>query len=198
MTDYTELKRLARAAPEGPWFGPEYAPGTSYVFDVDLGTLLEYQSIDSEKDACLRYVAAANPAAVLALIAENERLERKNANQSESIREYQDLVMGGDVSLGMLKADIRVTTGERDQLRAEVAGLKTGYEAYERVNAELKAVNDSLRKERDARHPFKPFHEPAIGFTGCVICGVYTDHGGLPCPKTRATADAALGQGEQS
>lgn len=75
MTDYTELKRLAEAAPEGPWFGPEYAPGTSYVFDVDLGTLLEYQSIDSEKDACLRYVAAANPAAVLALIAENDRLK---------------------------------------------------------------------------------------------------------------------------
>lgn len=75
MTDNTELKRLAEAAPEGPWFGPEYAPGTSYVFDVDLGTLLEYQSIDSEKDACLRYVAAANPAMVLALIAENERLQ---------------------------------------------------------------------------------------------------------------------------
>ncbi|MBI6563286.1 hypothetical protein YA0745_12160 [Pseudomonas synxantha] len=87
---------------------------------------------------------------------------------------------------------------EVEALQALVAGLKTGYEAYERVNAELKAEIESLRKERDARHPFKPFHEPAIGFTGCVICGVYTDHGGLPCPKTRATADAALGQGEQS
>lgn len=94
----------------------------------------------------------ATPAAVLALIDENERLERKNANQSESIREYQDLIMGGDVSLGMLKADIRVTTGERDQLRAEVAGLKTGYEAYERVNTELKAENELARmriKEMD-------------------------------------------------
>lgn len=63
---------------------------------------------------------------------------------------------------------------------------------------QLKSENEALRKERDARHPFKPFHEPAIGFTGCVICGVYTDHGGLPCPKTRATADAATGKGEQS
>lgn len=87
---------------------------------------------------------------------------------------------------------------ERDQLRAEIAGLRTGYEAYERVNAELKAEVDKLRKERDARHPFKPFHEPSIGFTGCVICGVCTDHGGLPCPKMRATADAALGQGGES
>ena len=77
MTDHTELKRLAEAAPEGPWFGPEYAPGTSYVFDVDLGSLLHYESIDTEQDACLRYVAAANPAAVLALIAENERLAKQ-------------------------------------------------------------------------------------------------------------------------
>jgi hypothetical protein len=87
---------------------------------------------------------------------------------------------------------------EVEALKAEVAGLRTGYEAYERVNAELKAEVEKLRKERDARHPFKPFHEPSIGFTGCVICGVYTDHGGLPCPRTRATADAAMGQGEQS
>lgn len=97
----------------------------------------------------------------------------------------------------LLAAGIQVDKEEIARLRAEVAGLRTGYEAYEQVNAELKAENEALRRERDARHPFKPFHEPAIGFTGCVICGVYTDHGGLPCPKTRATADAALGQGEQ-
>lgn len=36
---------------------------------------------------------------------------------------------------------------EREQLRAEVAGLKTGYEAYERVNAELKAENEALRDD---------------------------------------------------
>lgn len=72
--DKSALKALAEAAPEGPWFGPEYAPGTSYVFDVDLGTLLEYQSIDTEKDACLRYVAAANPATILALLAEIDAL----------------------------------------------------------------------------------------------------------------------------
>lgn len=93
------------------------------------------------------------------------------------------------------------TMAERDQLRAEVAGLRTGYEAYEQVSAELKAEVEKLRKELAARHPFKFAQEsPAIGFTGCVICGVYTDHGGLPCPKTRATAiaHAAMGKGERS
>jgi len=34
---------------------------------------------------------------------------------------------------------------EVEMLKAENAGLKTGYEAYERVNAELKAENEALR-----------------------------------------------------
>ncbi|NWD59359.1 hypothetical protein HX878_32135, partial [Pseudomonas veronii] len=125
MTDNTELKRLATAAPEGPWFGPEYAPGTSYVFDADLGTLLHYESIDTEQDACLRYVAAANPAAVLGLIADNERLSRS----VESLIQMERATGNRAIEYA----------GKCDQLRAEVAGLRTGYEAYERVNAELKA-----------------------------------------------------------
>ncbi|MFL1551726.1 hypothetical protein ACI77I_21975 [Pseudomonas sp. D47] len=35
---------------------------------------------------------------------------------------------------------------EVEALQAEVAGLKTGYEAYERVNAELRAECEALRK----------------------------------------------------
>ena len=38
---------------------------------------------------------------------------------------------------------------ERDQLKSENAGLRTGYEAYERVNAELKAENERLRDDLD-------------------------------------------------
>ncbi|MBK3437467.1 hypothetical protein [Pseudomonas sp. MF7448] len=36
---------------------------------------------------------------------------------------------------------------ERDHLKAEVAGLRTGYEAYEQVNAELNAENERLRDD---------------------------------------------------
>lgn len=123
------------------------------------------------------FSAEATPEQVLALIAENDSSRKHWQNESNNV---QALMV------------------EVARLKAENAGLQTGYEAYERVNAQLKAEVEKLRKERDARHPFKPFHEPSIGFTGCVICGVYTDHGGLPCPRTRATADAAMGQGEQS
>lgn len=50
-----------------------------------------------------------------------------------------------------LKKQIEHLEGERDQLRAEVAGLRTGYEAYERVNAELKAECEALRREREGK-----------------------------------------------
>ena len=45
--------------------------------------------------------------------------------------------------------DLYQVIAERDQLRAEVAGLRTGYEAYERVNADLKAENERLERNRD-------------------------------------------------
>ena len=47
---------------------------------------------------------------------------------------------------GYWKAHCVDIQAERDQLRAEVAGLRTGYEAYEQVNAELKAENERLRQ----------------------------------------------------
>lgn len=279
MADHSELKKLAEAAPEGPWFGPEYAPGTSHVFDVDLGTLLAYESIDSEKDACLRYVAAANPAAVLALIAENESLKgphdwlaedliKELVDNAQALQENSDLGESGPFAIVLLAAASRIRRqegsidklkaeneqlaktadcwdrlnvqnkalsdsfrAERDQaeqdykdvvgtielrdieiskLRAEVAGLRTGYEAYEQVNAELKAEVEGLRKRIDDMSPFKgaPFTGPDLK---CLACGGY-HYGlsGLPCPKFRNTAQsdlpetrsgqigAPMGKGEQS
>ncbi len=144
-----------------------------------IGTLSRSRRERAFHEAC-------TPQIVRGLIAENERLNT----------ECKQLILL-EHNGGTVEAATNLLA-ERDKLRAEVASLRTGYEACERVNTELKAEIESLRKERDARHPFKPFHEPSIGYTGCVICGAYTDHGGLRCPKTRATADAGLRQGEQS
>lgn len=63
-------------------------------------------------------------------------------------RDAKDLLGHNDHLVELLEARGRLMLGveiERDQLRAEVAGLKTGYEAYERVNAELKAECEGLR-----------------------------------------------------
>lgn len=70
---------------------------------------------------------------VRALIAENGRL---NAECKQLILLEHN---GGTVEAATN------LLAERDQLRAEVAGLKTSYEAYERVNAELKAEVEKLR-----------------------------------------------------
>lgn len=77
---------------------------------------------------------------ILGLIEEIDRLEHKNANQAESIREYQDLTMGGDVSLGMLKADLRVTAGERDQLKAENEKMRSLLAEVSRTSGDKWAV----------------------------------------------------------
>lgn len=77
----------------------------------------------------LEIQASANPAALLDLIAEN---------RSGSSRLHE-------VSVACANAE-----QERDQLRAEIAGLKTGYEAYERVNAELRAECEALKEKYEA------------------------------------------------
>ncbi|NNA37473.1 hypothetical protein HBO97_23445 [Pseudomonas lundensis] len=149
MTDNTELKRLAEAATPGPWY---QHGGIMQVLSHDCETVCETFEDDGEcPDA--QFIAAANPAAVLALIAENEQLAKtadcwdrlnvQNKALSDSFRaerdqaeqDYKDVV--GTIEL----RDIEIS-----KLRAEVAGLRTGYEAYERVNAELKAEVEGLRK----------------------------------------------------
>ncbi|MGY2256458.1 hypothetical protein [Pseudomonas reactans] len=137
MTDYTELKRLAEA-----------------ISQKDIA-----DPIESKR------VMLVEPAAVLALIAENEELGRylctcrdcggEGALHTGDWHSYGHMeppepVMekcgecDGTGLLGEIQDLYQVIT-ERDQLRVEVAGLRTGYEAYERVNAELKAEVEVFR-----------------------------------------------------
>ncbi|WP_445572104.1 hypothetical protein [Pseudomonas sp. E102] len=56
------------------------------------------------------------------------------------------------IDLGEFVDWVWALKAERDELRAENAGLKTGYQAYEQVNAELKAEVDSLTREADRQY----------------------------------------------
>ena len=153
MTEYTELKRLA-----------------NHAIGLDDSAYIPCQ---------VAFQRAANPHSVLALIAENERLESDHGNlvlRNKVLRERPDLPFD---RIGCHDQVIALQA-ERDQLRAEVAGLKTGYEAYERVNAELKAENEALRKALTD------------------ILDLYdTDEGCRSLPQYMA-GRAALGKGEQS
>lgn len=72
------------------------------------------------------------------------------------------------------KAGMENVAQQRDQLKAENAGLKTGYEAYERVNAELKAEVEGLRATADLQ---KLLPEVSDALEELELHGLHSDQG---------------------
>lgn len=169
MTDNTELKRLAEAAPEGPC--TYWGESANEIFQAS-GHRVLIIAHDQSVPAC-KFIAAANPAVVLALIAENERLAEDEQEAADLCDRLSDLlrntaieVRGPEEPLKRhgfhdLPSRVKTVVAERDRLRAEVAGLRTGYEAYERVNAELKAEVEALRRVTGNR--YAPPRAPLTG-----------------------------------
>ncbi len=97
----------------------------------------------------------ANPHAVLELIAQIERQEIQFKEWQAShhaiycgVAEERDQLKAENEALrGLYQMHKQTETREMRELKAELAGLKTGYEAYERVNAELRAECEALRKD---------------------------------------------------
>ena len=237
MTDYTELRRLAEAAQyENCEFQHELVAATKAFFvgcipEQILALIAENERMSTNclgvKLDVFEIVCAERDQ----LKAENERLSTENSEiESAAITYIEDMQEAQRenarltelFTVGMtLDGNLRVygdwqsvrkaqeILAERDQLRAEIAGLKTGYEAYEQVNAELKAEVEALRRVTGNR--YAPPRAPLTGPSKCLSCGeIHYGMGGLPCPNMRITAQAdlpetrsgqigaALGQGEQS
>ncbi|TWC17111.1 hypothetical protein FBY06_11841 [Pseudomonas sp. SJZ085] len=80
MTDYTELKRLAEAATPGPWYAEndrhEGAINSEYRHIGMVSMFAQVREDIPQNFANQAFIAAANPAAVLALIADNEVLRQ--------------------------------------------------------------------------------------------------------------------------
>lgn len=85
MSKYDELKRLAEAAVGTNWkagnfYGKPFIPAYQVVADTEDGpcVILEgNKNFLQQAEANCAYAAAANPAAILELITENERLAEK-------------------------------------------------------------------------------------------------------------------------
>jgi hypothetical protein len=154
MSQYDELKRLAEAFPADldwdsntePFFnGPsgESLGGGPTGFYCVYGPAFEIDDeqydgptyVESCKADFAKFMVAAREG-VLALISENDQLQ-EHKQYLVDLREAHGLDCW---SAALVKLD---------QLKAEVAGLKTGYQAYEQVNAELKAEVERLRKDAD-------------------------------------------------
>lgn len=95
MADYEELKRLADAATPGPWGwdGSYICPartedGTTYIES--------WRAVaDAHDMENVRFIAAANPATVLALIAEVEQLRAERASMASALMRIVDLSNSG-------------------------------------------------------------------------------------------------------
>lgn len=104
MTDYIELKKLAEKATPGPWWIDSHGmtmmsmstlevvfnhPAQSIaVRNEETGNLSHWRN-----DWDASYIATANPATILALIAENERLRNESADAlavNRTIRQQLD------------------------------------------------------------------------------------------------------------
>lgn len=91
MTDYSELKMLAEKATPGPWWVDSHGMTMMSMPDLQVvfahpaeGTAVRNEQTGNishwRNDWDASFIATANPATVLALIAENEML-RKNADR---------------------------------------------------------------------------------------------------------------------
>ncbi|MBD1554687.1 ead/Ea22-like family protein [Pseudomonas typographi] len=150
--DYAELKRLAEAAQGRNWragnfYGKAFIPAYQVIAETDEGACVILEGNKNflpEAKANIAFVAAANPAAILALIAENESA---NARLHE-------------VAVACATAE-----QERDRLRDTLALMSSedlkwaGLREQEAEINHLKAENEALRRAVDQlRGSFKNFH----------------------------------------
>lgn len=154
---WSELKRLAEAATPGPW-----GRDGSYVCPVRVegGTtyIESWRAIaDSHHLEDVHYIAAANPTAILALIAENERLQNLACAVNSAMHaagmpvgadpaELADVIHGLQVQVATLQSapnswQSGYDKGRADGTRARLSEL----EQERRINAELRAEVEALQ-----------------------------------------------------
>lgn len=85
------------------------------------------------------------------------------------------MAMGSELSRRQFHSIDQEVLVEREQLRAEVAGLKTGYESYERVNAELRSECEKLRKDAERYRALRAPAAEKIGVSSPFVLDALVD-----------------------
>ncbi|WP_460044145.1 ead/Ea22-like family protein [Pseudomonas sp. S2_H01] len=144
MTDIKALKALAEAATPGPWHAENERHEGSINSDYrHIGMVSMHANVREDipqNFANQEFIAAANPAAVLELIAEIERLHFENGSLRGSCK-----TTGKDLTTAVRACN--KATKERDQLKAENFDLGAGKQAAEEEIVRIKAENEMLRGE---------------------------------------------------
>jgi len=156
---YEELKRLAEEATPGPWQnGIDDLEGVVAPHNPGLGNVIcippkrnMYSSLERWPDNAA-FIAAANPSAILALIAQNETLERERDTLAEALRPF---------------ADMRVL-----EPNGVIIGLERWH--FERVRRRRHADHDRARRADEVRSHFRRvrgqrFEAPRATHTGRIL-----------------------------
>lgn len=155
MTDYTELKRLADAA-------------NAVMGDVrvDVAITSESGPNQDEIDSVTAFLKLATPAAVMALIVENERLSVDEQEATGLCNRLSDLlrstaieVRGPEKPLKRhgfhdLPSRVKTVISERDQLQTENEALRKDAERYRgvrRVANRQGFTDEQFDQQTDAR-----------------------------------------------
>ncbi|MHA5404918.1 ead/Ea22-like family protein [Pseudomonas aeruginosa] len=151
MTDHAELRRLAKAATPGPWVTDAQQNGAIFNIESESGDLCIAMSqenpastrleMNEQRRVNAEFIAAANPQAILGLIADLE--EARNG------MEYQPIMR--------LKNELDRLKAENDALR------KFSAEAYQVLGA-LDAPENVLDNASDAANGLPLRHETLLPF----------------------------------
>lgn len=131
--DHAELARLTEAATPGPWFETEGHPsGRTYGIHAEAGPVVAFRGIakphgQGEHNAA--FIAAANPATVLALLAENAALRAARDDASASCTAWSRTV--GEMAV--IGENWKERCVEAERKLAEAAGLLAEFKNQARV-----------------------------------------------------------------
>lgn len=139
--DKAQLKALAEAATQS--HGARRVEvdhnGVHVIGDGSWKILSAWHTPDGKGAQNAEFAAVASPATVLALLAEIERLKADNCSLRGSCAKT------GSENAG-LSRQLKKATRQSADARAELAGLRTGYEAQNNVIAGLRAESEELEK----------------------------------------------------
>lgn len=189
--DCNELEKLAKAATPGPWGidGSYVCPariegGTTYV--ESWRAVADAHQVENTK-----FIAAANPAAVLELIADNKRLERLEDDLSASVKYWFEACKGAQFEAGVKHSDEAASKyiddhwrPQRDQLKAENERLTAKIEQVKSRNVSLDYSKDAvIPSALDAWGRVVPQHLPYDfsgnpGASAIQYCNGWNDSGG--------------------
>ncbi|SDT97879.1 hypothetical protein [Pseudomonas yamanorum] len=229
MSDNKNLKALCEAAPTGPWLVENDSlyfkddGYTRHLLDADAGHDVE----DEAYYAALKFIAAANPAVVLALIAENNALKgphdwlaedliKELVDNAQALQENSDHGDSDPFAVVLLAAASRIRRQEAnlDHLKTENKRLVPFEEAYatacnvrnrlikenellDRLIVTNKALSDSFRAERDQ---LKAENEALVSAMNDIlrVTPMGVEAFGIAALVLGELSSAAMGQGEQS